>query len=79
MKYLKRALIIVVVLVVILFAAKESRLYLIAKRKMPSDCEKQALKSAESECKKSQQDTEAYSECMGERFKRYRRECEESR
>ena len=78
MKYIKRALILVVVLVVILIAAKESRLYLTAKRKMLTACEKQALKSAESECEKSQQDADAYSECMGDRFKRYRSECEEN-
>ena len=76
MKVFKKALIAVVGLVVLLFVAGECVRYLIHQKKTPSECEKQALKSAESECKKSQQDTEAYSECMTDRFKRGREACE---
>lgn len=79
MKYLKRALILVVVLAMMLITAKECGLYLILKRKMLTECEKQALKSAESECEKLQQDADTYSKCMSERFKRYHSECDESR
>jgi hypothetical protein len=77
MKYLKRALILVVVLVMLLIAAKECGLYLILKRKMLTECEKQAIKSAQSECETSREDTDAYSECMSERFKKHREACSE--
>ena len=44
--------------------------------KTPSECEKQAMQSAERDCDKAQQDTEAYSDCVIQRFHEYRGQCE---
>jgi uncharacterized protein YpmB len=76
MKHLKKTLIFIVILVVTLLVAKECMHDLIQRMKTPSECEKQALKRAENECVKWQQDADVYSACMSERFKRGREACE---
>ena len=47
--------------------------------KTPSECEKQALQSAERDCVKTPKDTDAYSDCVIQRLNYYYEQCELSR
>lgn len=76
MKVFKKALMVVAGLVVLLFVTGECVRYAIHQKKTPSECEKQALQSAERECEKLRADDNAYSDCMLDRLKKGHQACD---
>ena len=79
MKHLKKALIFLIAFVAIGIVAIKGLQNYAHRLKTPSACEKQALQSAERDCVKAQQDTEAYSDCVIQRLNHYHEQCEPSR